>query len=119
MENAVSKLKPVPADRNGNRGTKSNPYASATQPGNDRDWSLLDVDSRDLQLLLAACIAAGDAVMFSASKKGPVIGLTVYHDGEPTKLWANNPEAMSDIIEKVTRLALQQLPSEVAAKLTT
>lgn len=116
---AVQKPQPVSPDRStGNRG-KNNPYSSLDDVSTSRDWNVTDVDAKDLQLLVAACVAAGDAIMFSASKKGPIIGITVYHEGEPTKKWANNADEFAELVSKFTRLALAQLPQEVQAKLTT
>lgn len=116
---AVQRPQSVSADRSTSARSKNNPYSSLDALTDNRDWNVTDVDAKDLQLLIASCIAAGDAVMFSASKKGPIIGITVYHDGEPTKKWTDNAELFSELIGKFTRLALAQLPVEVQQKLTT
>jgi len=116
---AVPKLKPVPTNRGTSIGSADNPYKSLDAVSDNRDWNVTDIDAKDLQLLIAACIAAGDAVMFSGSKKGPVICITVYHNGEPTKKWTDGPELFAELVSKFTRLALTQVPNEVAQKLTT
>lgn len=117
--NALQEHKPVrPNSGNGSR-TKTSPYAAAVNNSGSSDWSITEGDAGDLQLLVAACIAAGDAVMFSCSRKGYAICVTVYHDGEPTKLWCTSAEDFTETVGKVTRLALQQLPAEIQARLTT
>lgn len=117
--NAVPNTKPVSPNRASSGGGKNNPYSSLDDVVSNRDWNVTDVDAGDLQLLIAACIAAGDAIMFSASKKGPIIGVTIYHNGEPVKKWTDGPELFSELIGKLTRLALSQVPVEVQQKLTT
>ncbi|HET8705931.1 MAG TPA: hypothetical protein VFM46_06475 [Pseudomonadales bacterium] len=119
MMNAVQKHESVRPNNGNSARAKVSPYASAVRDSRGDDWSITQADAGDLQLLVAACLAAGDAVMFSCSRKGYAICTTVYHDGEPTKLWATSADDFAEIVGKVTRLALQQLPSEVAAKLTT
>ena len=114
--NAVSKPGSVRQDRSAHIGGKASPYASVAASSGGGDWSITE---GDLQLLIAACIAAGDAVMISCSRKGYAICLTIYHDGEPTKIWCTTAEDFENAVSKVTRLALQQVPTEVAAKLTT
>ena len=116
---AVSKQQPVQPNRSTSGRGANNPYSSISDDTSTRDWSVMEIDAGDLQLLIAAALAAGDAIMFSASKKGPLVGLTVYHDGEPTKKWASDAEAFGVLVDKFTRLALAQLPSEVQQKLTT
>lgn len=117
--NAVQKQQSVPTNSSAGSRGKVNPYSSLDAVSNGRDWNVTDCDAKDIQLLIAACIAAGDAVMFSSSKKGPIIGITVYHDGEPTKKWTDNAELFEELMGKFTRLALAQLPVEVQQKLTT
>ena len=116
---AVPKHGSVRQDRGANAGAKTSPYASVAAGSSGGDWSITQSDAGDLQLLIAACIAAGDAVMISCSRKGYAICLTIYHDGEPTKIWCTSAEDFENAVSKVTRLALQQVPAEVAAKLTT
>jgi hypothetical protein len=116
---AVQKQQPVQSNRSTSNRSQANPYADIDTDDSGDSWSLLEIDAGDLQLLLAACIAAGDAVMFSASKKGPLVGLTVYHNGEPTKKWGNSAEQFAELVSKFTRLALAQLPPEIAQRLTT
>lgn len=117
--NAIQKQQPIHSDRSSGSRSKVNPYSSLDAVVDKRDWNVTDCDAGDIQLLIAACIAAGDAIMFSGSKQGPIISITVYHEGEPNKKWTTSPELFTELMGKFTRLALAQVPVEVQQKLTT
>ena len=112
MSNALPKPESIRPDRiSSNRG-KTNPYSTMDDVRSGRDWNVTECNAGDILLLIAACIAAGDA-------KGPIIGITVYHEGEPTKKWTDSPDLFEELVGKFTRLALAQLPAEVQQRLTT
>lgn len=115
--NAVPKNEPVRTNHGTSSRSKTSPYAAAASTSRGGDWNITQSDAGDLQLLVAACIAAGDAVMFSCSRKGYAVCVTVYHEGEATKLWATSVDDFTEIVSKITRLALEQVPAEVVTKL--
>jgi hypothetical protein len=100
-------------------GAKTSPYAAGDNNGPAGDWSVVEVNAEDLRLLVASVLAAGDAVMFSCARKGTAYAVTIYHDGVPTKKWAADTEAFGEIVDFFTKIALQQLPQEIAKRLTT
>lgn len=100
------------------QGTKVSPYATTDNTSSAVDWSIVQTNAEDLRLLVAAILAAGDAVMFSCARKGVAYAITVYHDGIPVKKWAVNLEAFEDAVSDFTRIALAQIPQEVVEKLT-
>lgn len=110
---------PVRRDLPKQQGTKTSPYAVDNDRSASNDWSLVETNAEDIRLLVASVLAAGDAVMFSCARKGCAYAVTVYHDGVPVKKWANELAAFEDVISFFTAIALQQIPAEVAKRLTT
>lgn len=100
-------------------GTKASPYATGDDNRPIGDWSLIQANAEDVRLLVASVLAAGDAVMFSCARKGTAYAVTIYHEGIPTKKWAAELEVFEEIVEFFTKIALQQIPQEIAKRFTT
>ena len=119
MNKEPENAQPVRANLPKQPGAKGSPYASVDDNRPSGDWSLIETNAEDLRLLVAGVLAAGDAVMFSCARKGTAYAVTIYHDGVPVKKWASDLEAFEEIVSLFTRIALQQLPQEIAKRFTT
>lgn len=115
---AIQETKPVRPDKPVSNGSKSSPYNTGDDRGALADWGVIEANAEDLRLLIASVLAAGDAIMFSCARKGTAYAVTIYHDGVPAKKWASDLEAFEDIVAVFTKIALTQVPQEVAKKLT-
>jgi hypothetical protein len=100
-------------------GVKASPYAAGDDNRPAGDWSVIQANAEDVRLLVASVLAAGDAVMFSCARKGTAYAITIYHDGIPTKKWAAELEVFGEIVDFFTKIALQQIPQEIAKRFTT
>ena len=99
-------------------GTKTSPYDVGGDTGGSTDFCVIQADAEDVRLLIASVLAAGDAVMFSCARKGAAYAVTVYHDGIPVKKWAAELEVFEEIVDFFTKIALQQIPQDIARRLT-
>jgi hypothetical protein len=68
-----------------------------------------DISPRTVGLFIAAVVAAGDAVMFTATRQGGV-GVTILCGDERTKLYSNDAGNMEAKLGKATDLALASVP---------
>jgi hypothetical protein len=100
-------------------GAKTSPYSAGDDNRTTGDWSVIQANAEDVRLLVASVLAAGDAVMFSCARKGTAYAVTIYHDGIPTKKWAAELDVFEEIVDFFTKIALQQIPQEVAKRFTT
>lgn len=100
------------------QGIKTSPYDTGTNTRDNSEFSVIQANAEDVRLLIASVLAAGDAVMFSCARKGAAYAVTVYHDGIPVKQWAAELDVFEQVVEFFTKIALQQIPQEVAKRLT-
>lgn len=115
---AIQETQPVRPNKPAHNGNKGSPYNVGDDHRDTADWGINQANAEDVRLLVAAVLAAGDAVMFSCARKGTAYAVTIYHDGIPAKKWASDLETFEEIVATFTRIALTQIPQEVAKKLT-
>jgi hypothetical protein len=77
-------------------------------------WSAINYDLICKVVLYTTC--AGDAVLFSTSNSGG-LSLTIYSDGEPTKIVSNSAEDMTKKLSEVVTIARNSIPPEVLEKM--
>lgn len=73
-------------------------------------WRAINYDLIVRVVTYVTC--AGDACLFSNSTQGG-LSLTIYSDGEPTKIVSNSAEDMSRKLEEVVAAARAAIPAEV------
>lgn len=117
----VDVVKPQPIRPAGAKqpGIKGSPYASDSDNSTVADFTIIQANAEDVRLLIASVLAAGDAVMFSCSRKGVAYAVTIYHDSVPVKKWAAELEVFEEIVDFFTKIALAQIPQEIAKRFTT
>lgn len=115
---AIQETQPVRPNKPASNGSKSSPYNIGDDHRDTADWGISQANAEDVRLLIAAVLAAGDAVMFSCARKGAAYAVTIYHDGVPAKKWASNLGELEEIVSVFTKVALTQVPQEVTKKLT-
>lgn len=118
MENGATN-KPIRPATAKPPGVAASPYASADSDNNPDSWTIIQANAEDVRLLIASVLAAGDAVMFSCSRKGVAYAVTIYHDSIPVKKWAAELEVFEEIVDFFTKIALAQIPQEIAKRFTT
>lgn len=118
MPNANGKTEPLFVTGDKPPRAKSSPYVADSVNNTNDSFSLIQANAEDIRLLVASVLAAGDAVMFSCARKGAAYAVTVYHDGVPAKQWAAELEVFEQIVDFFTKIALQQIPQEIAKRLT-
>lgn len=111
--------KPVRTPGTKQSGVKTSPYDVNSGDGPSGDWSVIQASAEDVRLLIASVLAAGDAVMFSCARKGTAYAVTIYHEGVPVKKWAAELEVFEEIVDFFTKIALAQIPQDVAKRFTT
>lgn len=74
------------------------------------------IDNNLIQKIVLYTTCAGDAVLFSTSNSGG-LSLTVYSDGEPTKIVSNSAEDMTRKLQEVVEMARSVIPAEVLEKI--
>lgn len=119
MNEKPSITQPIRPNLPERKGAKASPYVTADDNNAVNDFSLIQANAEDIRLLIASVLAAGDAVMFSCARKGAAYAVTIYHDSVPAKKWAAELDVFEEIVDFFTKIALQQIPQEIAKRFTT
>lgn len=115
----VGKAQPIRPVGTKPPGIRNSPYATDSDNSTSADFTIIQANAEDVRLLIASVLAAGDAVMFSCARKGTAYAVTIYHEGVPVKKWAAELEVFEEIVDFFTKIALAQIPQDVAKRFTT
>lgn len=84
--------------------------------GNTRADGWLAIDNTTICMLVKYITCAGDAVLFSTSQQGG-LSITIYSEGEPTKIVSNDVADMTRKLVEATAIARNSIPAEVLERM--
>jgi hypothetical protein len=75
------------------------------------EWCL--VDKNNLMWAVAACQAAGYALLFGATSDGGALTIVLFEGAEKHKFYAKSATEATELLRKIGDLAAEELPQEV------